>query len=153
MPESRVTAQLRRTIVERADGRCEYCRSQAKFSLHPFSVEHIVPRRAGGETVSGNLALSCQGGNGHKYTKTEGVDPVTGQNTPLFHPRRQRWRNHFVWSADFTHVIGVTPVGRATVGTLHLNREGVVNLRRVLYTMGEHPPAEPLEESPNRGSG
>jgi hypothetical protein len=35
--------------------------------------------------------------------------------------------------------------GRATVEALRLNREGLVNLRRILYAAGEHPPAEPDE--------
>jgi hypothetical protein len=42
-------------------------------------------------------------------------------------------------------IIGLTPIGRTTVEALQLNREGVVNLRRVLYAMGEHPPAESNE--------
>jgi hypothetical protein len=37
-------------------------------------------------------------------------------------------------------ILGVTPVGRATVDTLQLNREALVNLRRVLVAAGEHPP-------------
>jgi hypothetical protein len=45
-------------------------------------------------------------------------------------------------SDDFTLVIGLTPIGRATIKALQLNREELVNLRRVLYAMGEHPPAE-----------
>jgi hypothetical protein len=145
MPEARVTADLRRAVISRARGCCEYCHSQLRFALHPFSVEHIIPRKAGGKTEAENLALSCQGCNGHKYIKTEGYDPTTGQQVALFHPRRQRWREHFAWSADFTRVIGLTPAGRATVETLHLNREGVVNMRRILYAAGEHPPAD-LEE-------
>jgi hypothetical protein len=42
-------------------------------------------------------------------------------------------------------IIGLTPTGRATIEALHLNRANVVNLRRVLYALGEHPPAE-IEE-------
>jgi hypothetical protein len=38
--------------------------------------------------------------------------------------------------------MGLTPTGRATVETLHLNHEGVVNLRRVLFVVGLHPPDE-----------
>jgi len=49
----------------------------------------------------------------------------------------------YIWNEDFTLIIGLTPTGRATVETLQLNREGLVNLRRLLYAMGEHPPAEP----------
>jgi len=142
MPEGRITAQQRRAVVERARGCCEYCRSQARFAMQPFSVEHIVPRSRGGKTTLDNLALACQGCNNHKYTKTEGRDLVSGGIVPLYCPRRQRWRDHFSWNEDFTRIIGLTPTGRATVETLRLNREGLVNLRRILYTMGEHPPVE-----------
>jgi len=37
-------------------------------------------------------------------------------------------------------IIGLTPTGRATVEVLKLNREGLVNLRQVLYAAGKHPP-------------
>ena len=94
------------------------------------------------ESTLDNLALACQGCNNHKYNKTEGRDPITGDIVPLYHPRKQRWSEHFAWSDDFTLVIGLTPTGRTTVETLQLNREGVVNLCRLLYAMGEHPPAE-----------
>jgi hypothetical protein len=114
--------------------------------MQPFSVEHIIPRQAGGETMLDNLALACQGCNGHKYVKIEGVDPISGELVSLFHPRRQCWRDHFAWNADFTLIIGLTPTGRATVETLQLNREGLVNLRRVLCAMGEHPPSELSED-------
>jgi hypothetical protein len=60
---------------------------------------------------------------------------------PLFQPRQQRRDEHFAWNDDYTVVIGLTPTGRATVAALHLNREGLVNLRRVLYVVGEHLPS------------
>jgi hypothetical protein len=89
-----------------------------------------------------NLALSCQGCNGHKHTKTQAADPVTKQAVPLFHPRQQLWQDHFTWSSDYTMVIGLTQVGRATVKALQLNREGLLNLRRALFILGDHPPKE-----------
>ena len=52
------------------------------------------------------------------------------------------WSAGQVWSNDFTHVIGLTPTGRATIEVLQLNRSGLVNLRRALYALGEHPPQE-----------
>jgi hypothetical protein len=61
---------------------------------------------------------------------------------PLFNPRQQRWDEHFAWSEDSLRITGLTPVGRATVEALQLNREGLVNMRRVLYAVGEHPPQE-----------
>jgi hypothetical protein len=36
----------------------------------------------------------------------------------------------------------MTPIGRAPVEALHLNRPGLVNLRRILHAAGEHPPPE-----------
>jgi hypothetical protein len=70
----------------------------------------------------------------------EALDPVTGQTVPLYHPRRDRWLEHFAWNEDDTLVLGLTPIGRATVEKLQLNRSGVVNLRRVLSFMDLHPP-------------
>ncbi|WP_026369951.1 HNH endonuclease [Kallotenue papyrolyticum] len=140
MPDERISTELRRKVVEQAAGCCEYCHSQAQFAMQSFSVEHIVPRARGGTNTLDNLALACQGCNNHKYLKTEDRDPITGMVVPLFHPRQQRWNDHFVWSEDYTLIIGITPIGRATVEALRLNRPGLVNLRRVLYAMGEHPP-------------
>jgi hypothetical protein len=147
MPESRISTELREQVSVRARGCCEYCRSQARYATQAFSVEHILPRVQGGATSLDNLALACQGCNNHKYDKVAAPDPVSGQHVPLYHPRRDRWETHFAWSDDFTLMIGLTPTGRATVDALHLNREGVVNLRRLLYAIGQHPPAivEPLE--------
>ncbi len=142
MPESRVTAQQKRSVIERARECCEYCKSQARFAVQPFSVEHVIPKSQGGQTAVDNLALACQGCNNFKYTKTQEHDPVSGESVPLYHPRRQRWRDHFAWNDDFTLVIGLTPTGRATIEALRLNRKGLVNLRRILYAMGEHPPVD-----------
>jgi hypothetical protein len=143
MRDDRAPAALRRGVWDRARGCCEYCRSQERFAMQTFSVEHIEPRSREGDTASDNLALACQGCNNHKYAKTEAVDPATGAVVPLFHPRRDRWREHFVWDEGCTLILGLTPVGRATVEALHLNRAGLVNLRRVLFAAGEHPPPEP----------
>jgi len=137
--ERRVPPAQRQAVAERAGGCCEYCLSQQRFSPDPFSVEHVTPRSAGGADDASNFAFSCQGCNNRKYTSTEGVDPVTGQTVPLFHPRRDQWPDHFAWNDDFTIVIALTPSGRATVEKLQLNRPGVVNLRRVLREMRKHP--------------
>ncbi len=144
MPEPRVSRALKRAVTRRAQGCCEYCHSQEQFSATTFSVEHILPRTRGGETEPGNLALSCQGCNGHKYTKTEAPDPVTGATVPLFHPRLHVWSEHFAWTEDYTVVVGLTATGRATMEALHLNRRGLINQRRSLRLTGEHPPGSTL---------
>ena len=129
----------RREVIQRAQGRCEYCQSPAKYSTQTFALEHIIPRSQGGSTSLDNLALACQGCNNHKYNKIKSDDPVTNQLVELFHPRIQRWPDHFTWDERFERIIGLTGTGRATVEALQLNRLELINLRRLLYAAGEHP--------------
>ena len=121
---------LREEVERRARGRCEYCHSQARFSTQTFALEHVIPRSRGGHTVTDNLALACQGCNNHKYNRTQWADPATGRLVPLFHPRRDVRRDHFAWDESFELMVGLTPIGRATIEALQLNRQEVVNLRR-----------------------
>ena len=138
-----ISAALRRRVIELANGRCEYCLSPQSHSPAPFAVDHISPRSREGEDEIENLALSCPGCNGAKYNKIEGIDPATGATIAFFHPRQQRWNEHFIWSDDALTLLGISEVGRATIAALHLNREGVVNLRDALQARGLHPPADP----------
>jgi hypothetical protein len=132
---------LRQFVVRRAEGRCEYCRSPAAFAHQSFSLEHIRPRSRQGSSSFANLALSCQGCNNHKYNRTRARDPVSGETVALFHPRRHKWADHFAWTDDATQILGLTDIGRSTVEALQLNREALINLRRILVEAGEHPPA------------
>ncbi|MEM8806039.1 MAG: hypothetical protein AAGF01_08435 [Cyanobacteria bacterium P01_G01_bin.38] len=69
------------------------------------------------------------------------MDPVTQAMVALYHPRQQIWTEQFAWNEDYSKILGLTSIGRATVEKLKLNRPGLVNLRRILYDLGEHPPA------------
>ncbi len=133
---------MRRIVRSRAANRCEYCRSPEEFSASVFSVEHILPRSAGGADAQDNLALCCQECNNRKYTHTSAIDPLSGETVPLFHPRRDRWAEHFAWAEGFAVMIGLTRTGRATVEKLQLNRPGLVALRGVLHRAGELPPPD-----------
>ena len=139
MPKPRLSLAGKQRLTERAGGKCEYCRSRLNFSPNPSSVEHILPISKGGDSAEDNLALSCQGCNNKKYTKTTAVDPESGKRVPLFHPRRDQWSEHFRWSDDSLLIIGITPTGRASIKSLDLNREGVINFRRLLVVFGVHP--------------
>ena len=140
MPEPHLAAAQRAVVADRAHGCCEYCRSQERYSPDSFSVEHILPLSKGGQSEQDNLAFACQGCNNRKYTATEAYDPVTYHSVQLYNPRQQRWADHFAWNDDCSLVIGLTPTGRATAEKLGLNRTGLVNLRRLLFALGEHPP-------------
>jgi hypothetical protein len=107
-----------------------------------FQSSTLVLRHIGGESVLDNLALACQGCNNHKYVMTTATDDESDEDVPLFHPRQHRWEEYFRWDRSYTRVVGVTAIGRATISALQLNRTGLLNLRRVLHAVGEHPPAE-----------
>jgi hypothetical protein len=93
------------------------------------------------------LAVAFQGCNNLKYNHIDGIDPLTGQPAPLYHPQRDDWFEHFTWSQDFSQILGLTPTGRATITRLQLNREGVINLRQALSLIDQHPPQEFIRRS------
>lgn len=69
--------------------------------------------------------------------------PMTVEHlVPLFNPRTQVWHNHFVWSDDKTHIIGITRQGRATVVALKLNNQDIVAARSLWVQAGWHPPLD-----------
>jgi hypothetical protein len=135
-----LSSTLRGLIVERAGGACEYCLSQERFSPDSFSIEHIQPLARGGQDTIDNLAFACQGCNNRKYVSTTALDPATGKSVTLFQPRVDLWLEHFAWNEDCSVMIGLTPTGRATIAKLQLNRSGIVNLRKILFLLGLHPP-------------
>jgi 5-methylcytosine-specific restriction endonuclease McrA len=121
-------------VRQRAVSRCEYCHLPEEFSGLRFHVEHIVARQHGGTDDPTNLALACPECNFHKGTNLAGIDPATGQVTPLFHPRRDRWEEHF--SRAGANVAGKTTVGRTTVSLLGMNTGDRFRLRRLLVQLG-----------------
>jgi hypothetical protein len=112
------------------------------YSAQPFVIDHIIPIAEGGKTNLENLAFSCGGCNGHKYTKIQAIDPVSKEVVALYNPRQQTWRDNFVWSDDFLQMVGLTAIARATINALQLNRSGVLNMRRLLLMAGLHPPID-----------
>jgi hypothetical protein len=130
---------LRRAVADRAQGRCEYCRTTQAIVVE-MEVDHVIPQSAGGTSDFANLCLSCVGCNGFKLAYQTGMDPDTGEEAPLFHPRSQRWEEHFSWSVDGTRIRGLTPIGRATVARLRMNRAAMTDARRLWVQAGWHPP-------------
>ncbi len=136
----KISEKTKIQVKNRAKHLCEYCCCPFAFANQFFSVEHIIPKSKQGTNQLENLAYACQCCNGHKYNKTEGLDPVNQKLVSLFHPRKDNWADHFSWSDDFLFIEGLSPIGRATIDTLDLNRESLVNLRAILFAFGEHPP-------------
>jgi len=127
---------LRSLVRRRAGDVCEYCRlPQSSSRFVRFHIEHIISRQHNGPSEEGNLALACGYCNHHKGPNIAGLDPETGQLVPLFNPRRDRWSEHFQWN-DLA-LVGLTPIGRATVELLAINDWQRVELRDNLQSLGE----------------
>jgi hypothetical protein len=134
-------SESRRTeVVVRAGQRCEYCHLPTRGQVATFPIDHVRPKAVGGTTDTANLALTCPHCNAHKWSDTDGGDPNTGRPARYFHPRQDRWEEHFRWSADGSaEIVGLTPVGRATVIGLRMNDADMVALRRLLAEVGLFP--------------
>ena len=141
MSRSYVNEALRLQVIERAGGFCEYCSAPMRIGSDLFCMEHTIPEAEDGSTSLENLALACSACNLYKGAARLAPDPITNQEASLFNPRHQNWRTHFIWSEDTLRAIGITPTGRATVERLRMNREQMVEFRRLLREFGMHPPA------------
>ncbi len=108
----------------------------------PLVVDHILPRSLGGRDNLDNLCAACYRCNEHKGAKTHDIDPATGELVSLLNPRAHAWSEHLAWANGGTHIVGLTPIGRATVLALQLNNEYVVEARVLWIARGWHPPAE-----------
>lgn len=115
-------------VRRRANHRCEYCQlHQDDSPLAALHIEHIRPRKHGGTDDDSNLCLACIDCNLHKGSNLTGIDPITETITPLFHPREQRWEDHFMW--DGIRIAGRSAIGRTTVRVLCMNSEEQLELR------------------------
>ncbi len=99
-----------------------------------FPVDHIIARQHDGETFLDNLALSCVRYNSYKEPNIAGLDPKSGALTRLFHPRQDRWADHFEFPQD--EIVGLTDIGMTTARLLQLHHPDSVALRQPLIEEG-----------------
>jgi HNH endonuclease len=121
-------------VRQRAGQRCEYCRLPQSASALRFHIEHIIARQHGGTDDPANLALACPECNYQKGPNLSSIDPDTGKVTPLFHPRRDQWAEHFV--RDDARIVGKSPTGRTTVWLLEMNTGDRLRWREMLLHLG-----------------
>lgn len=137
-----IPPEVRKQIANEAGHRCGYCLTSRHFTAKILHVEHIIPLAAGGGTAIENLWLACDLCNSYKGTRSHAIDPLTRQTVPLFNPRQQTWQDHFAWNENSTRIVGLTPMGRATVVALRLNHPFQVEARGWWVKAGWHPPVE-----------
>ncbi len=129
---------LEQIVLQRAGGRCEYCHLSQEHIDLSFEIDHIIAKKHRGITRASNLCLACFACNNHKGTNISGIDDKTKKLVPLFNPRRHKWAKHFRW--DGAVLVGLTPIGRATVFVLEINLDHRVGLRQGLIDEGVFSP-------------
>ncbi|MDX2077514.1 MAG: HNH endonuclease [bacterium] len=134
-----ISEKLRQSVFARANGLCEYCLSAQRMII-VLEIDHILPLSRGGKTELDNLCAVCRPCNGYKRQSIDGLDPETGQKAPLYNPRQDDWNTHFKWDKTGEEIIGLTPIGRATISRLKLNRLALVDSRQLWISVNLHPP-------------
>ena len=135
---SYISAENRRLVIERANGRCEYCLlHQQDSALFNHEIDHVIAEKHGGPTSIENLAYACFECNRYKGSDISSVDLETGELTPLFNPRQQSWANHFRLEGPF--ITPLSAAGRVTIHLLRLNAEQRVRRREGLIVLGTYP--------------
>jgi hypothetical protein len=140
MSVTRVPKELRQRVADQARHCCGYCLTSEAIVGAPMEIDHLIPESLGGLTEEPNLWLACSLCNDHKSNRLAAADPESGEVVRLFDPRRQVWAEHFRWSDNGDEIIGLTGTGRAPVAALHLNRQALVQARRLWILVGWHPP-------------
>ena len=103
-------------------------------------VDHIIAEKHGGETSPDNLALCCTLCNRRKGSDLASVDPQSGEPAMLFHPRKQRWSDHFRF--DGPRIEPLTANGRVAARLLGFNAEVRLAERLALMGPGHANPAD-----------
>jgi hypothetical protein len=132
-----IPAALRYLVFERARQRCEYYLIHQDVSIYSHEVDHIIALKHGGQTQADNLAVACLPCNRSKGSDLTTFDPLSNALVPLFNPRQHIWHEHFI--LEDALIVGLTPIGRATVVLLKLNTPTRLLHRRALITQGRYP--------------
>jgi HNH endonuclease len=106
-----------------------------EHSEHRHHIEHIVARQHGGSDDRDNLALACDRCNLHKGPNLTGIDPLTDELVPLFHPRLDQWAEHFRLRG--VRIEAITATGRATIQLLAMNNARRIELRAAILRRRE----------------
>lgn len=133
-----IPTRLAQEVRDRAKEACEYCLLPQNSQEATFHIDHVVPRREGGETEAANLALACVTCSLRKGARMFALDPVSQSTVKLFHPREETWSEHFRLNDEFEFE-GLSPTGRATIESLGMNRLAIISIRKELHFLGRFP--------------
>lgn len=84
---SYTSSDLRRLVIERAAGRCEYCRNGEFDTLYGCQVDQIMAEKHHDARIASNLALTCAYCNRYKGTGIDSIVKSTGESIRFYNLR------------------------------------------------------------------
>lgn len=134
MSKTYIPKALKQLVRDRAKGYCEYCGYPEAMAFYSHHVDHVISEKHGGETHEGNLALACRACNLNKGSDVATL--VDDERIPvrLYHPRFDRWKDHFVLMQDTIQPL--TRIGYGTVLLLRFNHIDRILERQLLTESG-----------------
>lgn len=133
----KISADIRRQVLERANYRCEYCLVWQDDFYDYFQIDHIRSVKHGGFATLENLAFSCPDCNLHKGSDLGtylGNDTIF---TRFFNPRTDIWNDHFEFFEGALYP--KTPIAEATIKIFQLNDPDRIILRQEVALDGRWP--------------
>jgi HNH endonuclease len=138
-----VSAELRRIVVARADGLCEYCLIAEDDTFYGCEVDHVISEKHGGPTLAENLAFACAFCNWAKGSDVGSIDWESGNFVRFFNPRTDRWADHFILTEN--RIESVTIIGAVTARILGFNSSDRLLERQTLQEMNRYPSVTALK--------
>ena len=140
MSSTYISAELRRLVIARADCLCEYCLLHEDDTFFGCEVDHVISEKHGGPTQEDNLAYACMTCNRNKGSDIGSLIPRTDTLIRFFHPRRDRWGDHFrLDPADGFTILPLTEIGEATARIFGFNATDRLLERQALLLAGRYP--------------
>jgi 5-methylcytosine-specific restriction endonuclease McrA len=136
MSKTYISASIRRIVFDRAQGKCEYCLLPESLSISAHHVDHIIAEKHNGKTEPENLALSCSICNYAKGSDIASINPETDELIRLYHPRRDRWSDHFRLEPESGTIQPLTAIAQVTVHLLQLNQPKRITERKLWIQAG-----------------
>lgn len=103
----------------------------------PHQIDHVISRKHGGTAHADNLALACYLCNRFKGSDIASIVPNTNELVRLFHPRQDRWGEHFRIAGPVLEPL--SDIGSATAYLLRFNSPARVVERQGLQALGRYP--------------
>jgi len=132
-----ITADLRRLIVARAEGICEYFLIAKEDTFYGCEADHIISEKHGVITSEDNLAYACVFCNKWKGNDVGSIHWETSIFVRFFNPRTDAWADHF--QLVDSRIEALTPIGFVTARLLSFNSGERVFERKILQDMGRYP--------------